>query len=179
MDFFGYTPTVPCGTGLNNPYSQFNPFCSCYEMPSATIIVGDNKKSEFDPDFVKDVKILAENKVVQVTFKDGTSEKAVCNDEDNFSLEIGISICIAKKILGGTGKYNSAIRKAMKIIESKKKAEEKEEEERERILKRRKKREEYLKKRELKKREEQIKIQEEAYYRAMKKIEGEENKNEK
>lgn len=183
MNLFGYTPTVPCGTGLNNPYSQYNPFRSCYEMPSATIIVGDNKKSEFDPDFIKDVKILAENKVVQVMFKDGTSEKAVCSDEDNFSLEIGISICIAKKILGGTGKYNSAIRKAMKIIESKKKMKEKAEEERKRILKRKQKREVYLKKRELKKREEQIKIQEEAYYRAMKRAENdkktEKNEDEK
>ena len=136
-------------------------------------------RTDFELGFIQDVKILSPNKVVQVIFKDGTSEKAVCSGEDNFSLEIGISICIAKKILGGTGKYNSVIRKAMKIIENKKKTEEKAEEERKRVLKRKQKREAYLKKRELKKREEQIKIQEEAYYRAMKRIEGEEKKNEK
>lgn len=180
MNLFGYTPTVPCGMGSGDLlYSQYNPFRSCYEIPSTAIVIKDNKKSEFDTDFIQDVKILSPNKVVQVTFKDGTNEKAVCSDEDNFNLEIGISICITKKILGGTGRYNSTIRKAMKIIENKKKVEEKAEEERKRILKRKQKREAYIKKRELKKREEQIKIQEEAYYRAMKRIENEENQNEK
>lgn len=145
---------------------------ACYFSPYAhTALI---RKREFEPDFIKDVAILAKDKVVQVTFKDGTSEKAVCSDEDSFSLEVGITICLAKKILGGTGKYNSIIRKALKILENKRKSEERDREEKNRILKKAQKKKEYLERREQKRREEKIKIQEEAYYRAMKRIEREE-----
>ena len=59
--------------------------------------------------------------VVIIKFSDGTTEKAVLNKEDKFSLEEGISICITKKLLssvtGGHGHtaYNKLINYAMKI----------------------------------------------------------------
>lgn len=125
---------------------------------------------------ITDVEILSPNKVVQVTFLDGTKEKAVCSKEDDFSLEVGITICLAKKFLGGTKEYNSTIRKALKIIDNKGKLKEQAEEEKSRILKRQQKRKEYLAKREQKRREEEIKIREEAYYRAMKRMKSEKEK---
>ena len=71
---------------------------------------------------IHDVKILSPNKVVQVTFLDGTKEKAVCSKEDDFSLEVGITICLAKKFLGGTKKYNKTIKNALKTMEQNEKA---------------------------------------------------------
>lgn len=128
---------------------------------------------------ISDVSIIVPNKVVEVTFKDGTKEKAVCKAPDVFSLETAISICVSKKIMGGSGAYNNAIRNGIKVYEDKLKKEEAEKLKQERIEKKRAKRLAYKKRRaarlaeeaEAKKaaeREEQIEIQKEAYIRAMK-----------
>lgn len=127
---------------------------------------------------ITDVKSI-DDKVVIVNFADGTSEKAVLSDDDKFSLEQGISICIIKKILSdntnghGSSAYNKLIDYAMKVYKNKEKnikaIEESEkktkEAERKRAEKLRKKRA----KRKAKLREEQIEIQAEAYRRAMQK----------
>lgn len=127
---------------------------------------------------ITDVKSI-DDKVVIVSFIDGTSEKAVLSDDDKFSLEQGISICITKKILSdhtnghGSSAYNKLIDYAMKVYKNKEKnikaIEESEkktkEAERKRAEKLRKKRA----KRKAKLREEQIEIQAEAYRRAMQK----------
>ena len=44
---------------------------------------------------IKDVNILVPDKVVEVTFLDGTKEKAVCQEPDVFSLETAIAICLS------------------------------------------------------------------------------------
>ena len=114
-----------------------------------------------------------------MNFADGTSAKAVLSDDDKFSLEQGISICITKKMLSdhtnghGSSAYNKLIDYAMKVYKNKEKnikaIEESEkktkEAERKRAEKLRKKRA----KRKAKLREEQIEIQAEAYRRAMQK----------
>lgn len=115
---------------------------------------------------ISDVKILSPDKVVQVIFVDGTSEKAVCSENDTFSLETGITICIAKKLLGGTKSYNKTIRDALKTMKQNRKTEKESEERNEQIALKRQKEAE-------KRRERKIKLQEEAYYRAMKRIESE------
>lgn len=117
---------------------------------------------------ISDVKILSHDKVVQVIFADGTSEKAVCSENDTFSLETGITVCIAKKLLGGTKEYNKTIRNALKTMEQKEKNRKDLEERNKRIVLKQKKEAE-------KRRERKIKLQEEAYYRAMKRIEQEKN----
>lgn len=115
---------------------------------------------------ISDVKILSPDKVVQVIFVDGTSEKAVCSENDTFNLEIGITICIAKKLLGGTKEYNKTIRNALKTMERNEKFKKEREEKKKRIALKRQKTEEQ-------RRERKVKIQEEAYYRAMKRIKSE------
>ena len=76
---------------------------------------------------IEDVRVVNkpntdEPKVVMVDFTDGTTEKAVLSDEDTYSLETGISICITKKLMSvsdsvsGTKVYNSVIRHAMKVM---------------------------------------------------------------
>ena len=124
---------------------------------------------------VVDVNIIVSNKVVEVTFADGTKEKSVCKEPDTFSLESAISICISKKIMGGSSAYNNAIKRGMKVYEKKLEFEKHQKEEQERIEKKRAKRLAYKERRTAKKREEQIAIQTEAYLRAMKAMDNSKN----
>lgn len=55
---------------------------------------------------IVDVNIIVPNKVVEVTFTDGSKQKSVCKEPDVFNLEQAISICITKQIMGGSSKYN-------------------------------------------------------------------------
>lgn len=124
---------------------------------------------------ITDVKIIVPNKVVEVTFSDGTKEKSVCREPDVFSLESAISICISKKIMGGSSAYNNAVKRGIKVYEDKLKREEFDKAEQERIEKRRAKRQAYKERRDAKReeieKEKQIEIQKEAYIRAMKAME--------
>lgn len=121
---------------------------------------------------IVDINIIVPNKVVEVTFADGTKEKSVCREPDVFSLESSISICISKKIMGGTGAYNKAVKRGVKVYDDKLKKVAAEKAEQERIAKRRAKRLAYKErraaKREQAEKERQIEIQKEAYIRAMK-----------
>ena len=120
---------------------------------------------------ITDVKIIVPNKVVEVTFSDGTKEKSVCREPDVFSLESAISICISKKIMGGSSAYNNTVKRGIKVYEDKLKREELDKAEQERIEKRRAKRQAYKERRDAKReaieKEKQIEIQKEAYIRAM------------
>lgn len=82
---------------------------------------------------IKDVEIVVPNKVVKVTFDDNTFEKAVCHEDDQFSLETAITICITKHLLGGSGKFNNILAKGVKIVNDKVKAKEEAEKEKARI----------------------------------------------
>lgn len=116
---------------------------------------------------VVDVRILAPGKVVAVTFDDGATEKAVCHESDEFSLETGIAVCLAKHAMGGSSEYNKAVKKAVKVYEDKLAKEKAEAEEKARREKRRAKHQAYIKRREEKKREGRIEEMAEAYRRAM------------
>lgn len=82
---------------------------------------------------IKDVEIVVPNKVVKVTFNDDTFEKAVCHEDDTFSLETAITICMTKHLLGGSGKFNNILAKGVKIVEDKVKTAEEAEKEKARI----------------------------------------------
>lgn len=86
---------------------------------------------------IKDAKSLPKvtdvqtygNKVVKVTFSDGSFTKAVKDDEDDF-LTAGIAICYLKKMLAADAKYstnafNKVISKIIKIMDKNRKAAEK------------------------------------------------------
>ena len=68
---------------------------------------------------VADVNIIVPDKVVEVTFLDGTKEKCVCREPDVFSLEQAIGICISKKVMGGSSAYNNAVKHGIKVYEIK------------------------------------------------------------
>ena len=140
-----------------------------FHIKQITLIVPD----------IKEVNIIAPNKVVEVVFEDGTKEKAVCQEPDVFSLEMAIGICISKKIMGGSSAYNNAIRKGVKIYEKQEKAKAEEEKRKVAAERKRKKRiEKKKRKAKLKKdaeKREKIEIQREAYIQAMEYMEHRKN----
>lgn len=129
---------------------------------------------------VEDVRVIVPNKVVEVIFADGTKEKSVCREPDVFSLESAISICISKKIMGGTGAYNNAVKRGLKVYDDKLKKAVADKAEKERIAKKRAKRHAYKERRaaerEQAEKERQIEIQKEAYIQAMEYMKRKENK---
>ena len=123
---------------------------------------------ELVPD-IKDVTVH-QNRIVIVEFVDGTTEKAVLHPSDQFSVEQGISICITKRLVGGSSIYNKLIDRAVKVMinndaERTKKA--KAEDERKEYNK---KRNERKARRKSERREEQIELQKEAYVRALREL---------
>lgn len=115
---------------------------------------------------------------VIVTFADNSTETATLSYNDEFNMEQGISICVAKKLLSnnvgtefGSSVYNKIIDRGVKVFAKNEKAKEKkraEEETKKRkyektVAKKKAKRE----KRETEEREKQIEIQKEAILRAL------------
>lgn len=69
---------------------------------------------------ITDVKTI-NKKVVIVTFADGSTTKAVCDKDDAFNLDVGIGICITKRLMSrdektGNSMFNKAIRDAHKVM---------------------------------------------------------------
>lgn len=53
-------------------------------------------------------KVITHNdRVVIVKFSDGSFTKAVCSENDHFDLDVGIQVCLMKKMLGNTGYYKT------------------------------------------------------------------------
>lgn len=61
---------------------------------------------------------------VKLEFNDGTSSTAVCSENDEFNLDIGIGLCIAKRVIGPD--FLNAITRTKKLYVRQHKAEEKE-----------------------------------------------------
>ncbi len=83
-----------------------------------------NEKDSYIP---KVTKVESYNdRVVKVTFADETFTKSVCSENDTFDLDVGITICVMKKMLGekGTQKYNKMLRDIHSVMESNEKAKE-------------------------------------------------------
>lgn len=119
---------------------------------------------------VTDVNVIVPNKVVEVTFADGSKQKTVCSENDEFSLELAISICITKNLIGGTSNYNKAVDNGIKVYEKKLHKQEEDRKEEERIKAKRiklaAKRAERIARKKEEERERLIEIQKEAIIRA-------------
>lgn len=125
---------------------------------------------------ITDVKVIVPNKVVECLFSDGTKTKSVCQEPDVFSLETAIGICVAKKVMGGSGAYNKVVKDGIKRYKAFQQEEKAAKEELTRIEKKRAKRKAYIERRAQKRadaeKERQIEIQKEAYIRAMEYMNG-------
>lgn len=128
------------------------------------------------------IKEIIPNKVYEYTFGNRDVQKTVCSESDQFSMEDSITIAYAKHFMGGSGKYNRAVDKAMKLFTNQKAAEEKAKKEKEdaeaKRAKKAKKRAERLARKREAELEEKIAIQAEAYRRAMQSM-AEERHNKK
>ena len=123
-------------------------------------------------ELIPDIKnvIVHNNHVVIVDFVDGTSEKAVLHPEDQFSVEQGISICITKKLVGGSSIYNKLIDRAVKVMINRDEERTKKQVEEEARKERKKKNDKKKARRKAAKREEYIETQKEAYIRALREV---------
>lgn len=134
-----------------------------------SITTYDNGFKKATKDLLPDIKdiITHNDRVVIVKFADGTQEKAVLYPDDKFTVEQGISICLAKKLMGGSSIYNKVVEYALDIVDKKDKAQKQKIKDaavaKENAAKAEKKRAE----RKAQKREEYIKTQAEIMARAM------------
>lgn len=125
------------------------------------------EKENIMKDFrIKDYKVY-ENKTVILEFKDGTKEKAVCNEGDSFDLERGVELCVLKHLLGVDG-YKAIVKTAMKQIKAVDQVKEDKKKEEELIQRRKAKADRRKVRRLEKKREARINEMKEAYVRAIK-----------
>ena len=148
------------------------PHCDeLYESFGLTTRTPDNKPKWLEGlPAVKKVETY-NNRVVKVTFIDGTFTKAVCSENDNFDLDVGITICAMKRLLGtnsenATREYNRFINHVHSVME--KNASEEVEEEARQAKEKSKQRKAELKRaaKKLKAKEEAIDIQKQAIIRA-------------
>lgn len=117
------------------------------------------------------------DRVVKVTFIDGTFTKAVCSENDNFDLDVGITICAMKRLLGtnsdnATREYNRFINHVHSVM--KKNALDEVAEEARQAKEKSKQRKAELKRaaKKLKAKEEAIDIQKQAIIRAHQEMEA-------
>lgn len=85
------------GSGLTVSFNYSNDPCAvdrstCYYESYVNRYV----RNMFDE--IKDYKVYGKTTIV--FFSDGTKETVVCNDEDNFDVEQGITMCVVKRMFG-------------------------------------------------------------------------------
>jgi len=116
-------------------------------------------------------------RVVKVTFIDDTFTKSVCSENDHFDIDVGIMICLLKRILGTNGddatrNYNKLMNQVHAVMEKNEKERLSRIEE-EKTLKAKKRKIELKRAaKKLKAKEEQIDIQKQAIIRAHQEMEG-------
>ena len=129
-----------------------------------------NGKSIVEATNFKKIEVY-NDRVVKITFADGTYTKAVCSDKDVFCLDTGIMVCVMKKLFGGQkeGTKHIALMLDDAHTQMEKQINDKIEAENKRIAEKQKKRKAELKKaaKKMKAKEEAIDIQKQAYIRAM------------
>lgn len=156
--------------------SYFEMISKPHAIADVKVIKGDKKILDDKGNFLKIEKDV--NKEVEVYFWDGTMVKSVCSDNDEFSLSMGITCCLAKKLCGGTSEYNKAVDRAVKGYKKKlkrgKELEAKKARAEAKRAKEKAKRAERKARKEAAAREAAIEIQAEAYRRALSSINNEE-----
>ena len=116
------------------------------------------------------------DRVVKVTFDDGSFTKSVCQENDIFDLDVGITICLIKKMLdtgkgNGTKIYNNIIRDAHKLINDKENEKIEKQMEKEKEKKKARKAQMNKQAKKMKAKEEAIDIQKQAIIRAYQEME--------
>ena len=146
-------------------------FVDCLRVQLPTTDFDKKKPHRYHPglDIPKVVKVDTYNdRVVKVTFSDGTFTKSVCGKNDIFDLDVGITICVMKKVMGKDGHklYNNMIRDIHETMEKNEKKAEKEKQLKAEFKRRQRKAELKKAAKKAKARQEQIDIQKTAIVEA-------------
>lgn len=146
---------------------KVNPDCEVQLLEKSKSNNNKNIKEKNMKDFkIKDYKVYEDTALI-VEFEDGTKEKAVCNEDDKFDIERGITICVLKHLFGVDG-YKSMVKKAMNQIKAVDKAKEDKKKEEELIARKKAKAARKKARRLERKRNERIEEMKTAYLAAMK-----------
>ena len=79
------------------------------------------QKESAKPSELSDIMYDEQKKVVIVSFKDGTKIVKHCHEEDDFDVEVGVALAIAKRMFGTTTNFKKYVsRKARNIRQNKK-----------------------------------------------------------
>ena len=97
-----------------DPETKLTLDCNGWTIAATSYENGYKKKTWVVMPDIVDV-LVYNDRVVTVKFEDKTEEKAVLHPDDKFSIEQGISICIAKKLAGGSAIYNKLVEHALKV----------------------------------------------------------------
>ena len=152
--------------GLDNYVYKFNPDGTItWELKDK-----ENKEKNMKLDFKIVNYRVHEDRVVIVTFEDDkgnrTETKAVCNEDDNFDLENGVTVCVYKYLLG-EDTYKGIIKDAMRQVKAVDKAKEDKKAREELIERKRIKAARKKARRRERQRQERISEMQEAYFKAM------------
>lgn len=122
---FDYASYASANTVCSTPLAYLHNATVVQQIPCSPeqiVYTSDDGVSTAVMPKITDVKVIKE-KVVIVSFSDGTQEKSVCADGDTFSVENGVTICLMKKLLAdkchvesGTSIYNKLVKMAMKEV---------------------------------------------------------------
>ena len=145
--------------------------------------VSENIKYEkfYEPDIKEIKEIFDDNgyaRGVKVIFADGTFEKSICANDDFYSFDVGVGICLFKWYLSRWGRgstlFNRLMDNALKVhkknIKEAEEAREKEESIKRHAEKRRARKQRREERKRQREREEKIEIMKEAYLRAKEEI---------
>ena len=71
-----------------------------------------NKKNTTDSKYLPEIKNVIFNYPATIVFwEDGTKTVVKCQPDDDYSMETGLALCIAKKALGNKGNFNDIFKK--------------------------------------------------------------------
>ena len=71
-----------------------------------------NKKNTTENKYVPDIRNVVFNYPATIVFwEDGTKTVVKCQPDDDYSMETGLALCIAKKALGNKGNFNDIFKK--------------------------------------------------------------------
>ena len=62
-------------------------------------------------------KVIFSGPATTILWKDGTKTTVKCQEDDEWSPDMGIAMCYLKKMLGNKGNYNNIFRQARKVSE--------------------------------------------------------------
>jgi len=157
-----------------NMYAISDEICELLGLTTKT----HEKKSKWIEGLPAVKKVETYNqRVVKVTFSDDTFTKSVCSENDHFDIDVGITICLMKRLIGtnsdnATREYNRLMNNVHTVMEKNEK--EKLAAQGQKAAEKAKKRKAELKRaaKKLKAKEEQIDIQKQAIIRAHQEMEG-------